>query len=148
MKNPCELANLQAAEFNARTCLWGLNAGAVNLLSGDMTTHPKVAEILRKADVVLVNNQAFTPTLNGKLLNMFLDLKEGAKVVSLKPFVPENQQLSVRNVESMEHQFTQRRHEFFDRSVSWTSNGGTWYIATKDLTALKKFRRSNGLDRA
>lgn len=46
----------------------------------------------------LVNNYAFTPALNDKLSLLFLDLKEGTKIISLKPFVSENFRLTERTV--------------------------------------------------
>lgn len=45
-----------------------------------------------------MNNYAFTPTLNDKLSLLFLDLKEGTKIISLKPFVSENFRLTDRTV--------------------------------------------------
>ncbi|KXL48284.1 hypothetical protein M433DRAFT_159097 [Acidomyces richmondensis BFW] len=146
MKNPCDFARLQAAEFEARTQLWGLDVGSVNLLEGDMTLHPEVPKILQRADVVLVNNQAFTPALNEKLINMFLDLKEGAQVVSLKPFVPEGHKMALRNVDNVVNQFRQEKLQYWSSSVSWSHNGnGSWYVATKDLRPLNEFRRLHNL---
>ncbi|KAF2161302.1 hypothetical protein M409DRAFT_69900 [Zasmidium cellare ATCC 36951] len=145
MKNPCDLAELQAREFPARARLWGLSAGKVNLLRGDFTDHPGIDEVLRRADVVLVNNQAFTPALNDKLCNKFLDLKEGCQVVSLKPFVPEGHKLAMRNIHSVANQLVQRRFEYFSNSVSWTDVGGHYYIATKDRRPMDAFLKSHGL---
>ncbi|KAK1057758.1 Nucleosomal histone H3-Lys79 methylase [Friedmanniomyces endolithicus] len=113
LPTPCELAEMQVQEFRARTQLWGLSTGAVNLLAGDMTTHPSIPALLQRADVVLVNNQAFQPDLNDKLLNMFLDLKPGARVVSLKPFVPVGHKMAMRNVDSVVNQFVQQSFEYF-----------------------------------
>ncbi|KAK0776687.1 Nucleosomal histone H3-Lys79 methylase [Friedmanniomyces endolithicus] len=113
LPTPCELAEMQVQEFRARTQLWGLNTGTVNLLAGDMTTHPSIPALLQRADVVLVNNQAFQPDLNDKLLNMFLDLKPGARVVSLKPFVPVGHKMAMRNVDSVVNQFVQQSFEYF-----------------------------------
>jgi hypothetical protein len=46
----------------------------------------------------LVNNEVFPPSLNVDLTHLFLDLKEGAKIVSLKPFVPETFKMNESNV--------------------------------------------------
>ncbi|KAI6881162.1 DOT1-domain-containing protein [Hortaea werneckii] len=147
MPNPCDLAELQAKEFTARTKLWGLDVGPVNLLRGDMTSHPEVPNILQRADVVLVNNQAFTPALNDKLRDMFLDLKPGAKVVSLKPFRPLGHKIAARNVDSVVNQFVQDQYEYFSDSVSWSYYGNAhWYIATKDLGPLNRFLKDHGMD--
>jgi len=123
--------------------------GQVKLLRGDMTTHPDIPPLLQRADVVLVNNQAFTPELQDKLPVMFLDLKVGCRVISLKPFVPEGHKMAVRNVDSVVNQFVQEKFEYFSDSVSWSHYGnGHYYIATKDLRPLKAFRKKMGLDKA
>ncbi|KAK4632015.1 Histone-lysine N-methyltransferase, H3 lysine-79 specific [Fulvia fulva] len=145
MKNPCDLADLQAKEFPARTGLWGLSAGSVNLIRGDFTDNPRIGEVLQRADIILVNNQAFTPQLNDALINMFLDLKEGAQIVSLKPFVPEGHKIAQRTVSSVVNHFVQKRFEYFSNSVSWTDQGGYYYIATKDRRPLDEFLRENKL---
>ncbi|KAH9845075.1 Histone-lysine N-methyltransferase, H3 lysine-79 specific [Teratosphaeria destructans] len=142
MPNPCDLAELQAAEFKSRAKLWGLDVGSVNLMRGDMTQTPALMPILQRADVILVNNQAFTPQLNDKLLHMFLDLKEGARIVSLKPFVPEGHKIQMRTLDDVKNQFVPKKFEYFSDSVSWSHYGNeNWYIATKDLRPLKEFTR-------
>jgi hypothetical protein len=54
--------------------------------------------IREKLIVQLVNNEVFPSSLNNDLTNMFLDLKDGAKIVSLKPFVPEGFRMNESNV--------------------------------------------------
>lgn len=145
MKNPCDLAEQQAKEFPARTRLWGLSAGEVNLLRGDFTENPRIGELLKRADVVLVNNQAFTPALNNKLRDMFFDLKDGCQVVSLKPFVPDGHKISTRNYSSIANQLIQKRFEYFSGSVSWTDRSGYYYIATKDPGPLMAYMKQHNL---
>jgi [histone H3]-lysine79 N-trimethyltransferase len=139
MKNPCDLAELQAKEFPARAALWGLTAGKANLIRGNFTENTEISAVLQRADVVLVNNQAFTPQLNDVLKNMFLDLKEGAKVASLKPFVSDK--IKARNAWSAENTLVQKKYEYFSGSVSWTNQMGNWYIATKDSRPLQAFQQ-------
>lgn len=145
MDNPCELAELQAKEFPGRCQLWGLKAGKVNLLRGDFTKNDEIAKVLKVADVVLVNNQAFTPDLNAKLRDMFLDLKDGCKVVSLKPFAPEGHKIMLRNLEDPANQYVQQKFEYFSGSVSWTDQSGYYFIATKDSRPLRNFMKEHGL---
>lgn len=145
MPNPCDLAELQAKEFPARAKLWGLNVGAVRLLRGDFTENQEIGAVLKKADVVLVNNQAFTPELNDRLMSMFLDLKEGCQVVSLRPFVPEGHKITMRNADAACNMFVQRRREYFSNSVSWTDRNGSYYYATKDFGPLRAFKKKYGL---
>ena len=145
MKNPCDLAEVQAREFPGRTALWGIRCGSVNLVRGDFTDLPAITPVLQKADVVLVNNQAFTPALNDALVAMFLDLKAGAKIVSLKPFVPEGHKIAMRNLGNPVNSFVQERYEYFSGSVSWTDQSGYYYVAEKDARPLERFMRVNGL---
>ena len=46
----------------------------------------------------LVNNEVFPSSLNIELTYMFLDMKDGAKIVSLKPFEPEVVRMNESNV--------------------------------------------------
>lgn len=145
MKNPCDLAELQAKEFPGRSQLWSIKAGKVNLIRGDFTTNEDIAKVLQRADVVLVNNQAFTPELNDKLRDMFLDLKNGCKVVSLKPFVPEGHKISMRNISSVANLFVQLKFEYFSGSVSWTDQSGNFYVAIKDPRPLERFMKEHSV---
>src|SRR5690606_21739763 len=100
MQNACDLADLQHDEFKSRCLLWGLAPGEVHLTRGDFLNEESILRALRRADVVLINNQAFTPQLNDNLVNHFLDLKEGCQIVSLKSFVPPGHRIQSRNLNS------------------------------------------------
>jgi H3 lysine-79-specific histone-lysine N-methyltransferase len=139
MENACKLAALQQKEFKARCRLWGLAAGEVHLEEGDFLTSTPIISVLKKADVVLVNNQAFTPELNDSLKLLFLDLKEGCQVVSLKPFVPEGHKITDRNRGEITNVFKVDKKEYFSGNVSWTDNMGYYYIQTKDSLLVEAF---------
>ncbi|OQO14374.1 hypothetical protein B0A48_01250 [Cryoendolithus antarcticus] len=145
MPNPCKAAELQKAEFAARTKLWGLSTGKVNLINGSFFDCLEIDEVLKRADVVLVNNQVFSAATNDNLLAKFLDLKEGAKVVSLKPFVPRDHRITKTNMNSMYGMFRTEVHEYFDNSVSWVAYGGEYHVAIKDSSLLRKFGQENGM---
>ncbi|OCK93100.1 DOT1-domain-containing protein [Cenococcum geophilum 1.58] len=142
MQNPCEFANAQAEELKARARLWGLSMGPVNLLTGDFLESPEIDRILQLADVILVNNKVFPQHLNVHLLDKFLDLKEGAKVVSLESFTPGSRQ-GARNEQNPSSLFSEEKHESGTYSVSWAGESVDYYIATKDSTRLLK--RQKGL---
>lgn len=128
MENPCDLADAQLKEFKARCQLWGVKPGKVQLERGDFRKNEGILEVLKRADVVLVNNQAFTPQLNDSLVSMFLDLKSGCKIVSLKSFVHESKSASndvAMNILDVEKLTYPSYH------VSWTDVGGTYCISTK-----------------
>jgi len=128
MENACNLAEAQQKEFLARCRLWGIAPGKVYLEQGDFRKNQKILLALKRADVVLVNNQAFTSQLNDTLVNMFLDLKPGCKIVSLKTFVHDNKiaendvATSILDVEHLTYP---------EEYVSWTSASGTFCISTR-----------------
>jgi H3 lysine-79-specific histone-lysine N-methyltransferase len=126
MENACNLAEEQKKEFAARCRLWGLLPGKVHLERGDFRKSERTLAALKRADVVLVNNQAFTSQLNDNLVNMFLDLKSGCKIVSLKTFVHKNAEndvaSSILDVEELTYP---------EGYVSWTGASGSFCISTR-----------------
>ena len=143
MENACELAELQEKEFNARCRLWGLSAGDIHLERGDFLKNLAILKILQKADVVLVNNQAFTPKLNEDLTNLFLDLKEGAKIVSLKSFVPHGHRITSKNLSAACNRLEVVQKSYFSACVSWTETAGTYFVSTKDSSKVQAFAEKN-----
>ncbi|KAK4231476.1 putative histone-lysine N-methyltransferase, H3 lysine-79 specific [Podospora fimiseda] len=127
-ENACNLAEAQRKEFSARCRLWGLAPGKVHLERGDFTQNERILEALKRADVVLVNNQAFTAGLNDRLVNMFLDLKIGCKIVSLKSFVHDNK-IAENDVASSI--LDVERLTYPEDYVSWTNAGGQFFISTR-----------------
>ena len=137
MPNACKLASQQRTEFEARCRLWGLTTGNITLEQGDFLTNKVIAKVLAKADVILVNNQAFTPTLNESLTNLFLDLKDGAKVVSLRSFAPVGHK-HARNAGAIHNILEVTEKTYYSGCVSWTNASGTYYVATKDSSKMQQ----------
>jgi H3 lysine-79-specific histone-lysine N-methyltransferase len=128
MDNACNLAEAQKKEFAARCRLWGIAPGKVHLERGDFRKSERTLAALKRADVVLVNNQAFTSQLNDHLVNMFLDLKIGCKIVSLKTFVHDNK-IAENDVASS---ILEVEHLTYPENyVSWTGAPGTFCISTR-----------------
>ncbi|KAG0703065.1 S-adenosyl-L-methionine-dependent methyltransferase [Suillus ampliporus] len=77
-----------------------------------------------------------TPTeqsLNEALRPRFLDLKEGAIVVSLKPFVSSlNARVTERNVDDISAIFDVFERPYRSGSVSWGSGGGLYHLHRVD----------------
>ena len=139
MENACELAELQKKEFEARCRLWGLGVGNIHLERGDFLENPVIGDVLRKADVVLVNNQAFTPDLNEALTNLFLDLKEGCLIVSLKSFVPTGHKITARNLNRACNVLEVMEKKYYSNCVSWTDAPGTYFVSKKDSSRIAAF---------
>ena len=143
MEKACDLAELQKIEFTARCRLWGVLVGPMHLERGNFLENPTILKVLQKADVVLVNNQAFTPQLNEDLTNLFLDLKEGAKIVSLKSFVPSGHKISRKNLSAAYNHLDVEEKFYYSAHVSWTDAPGTYYVSTKDSARVKEFAELN-----
>ncbi|KAK3078960.1 hypothetical protein LTS18_006102, partial [Coniosporium uncinatum] len=139
MPNPARLARLQEKEFKARCRRWGLKPGFVKLIEDDFTRNAEMDALMKRADVLLINNKAFSTDLNQNLLYKFLDLKEGARIVSLKSFVPDNWKISEANTHDPRNLIPTRRKEYFSGSVSWTDAGGEWFVATKTDVHIRAF---------
>ncbi|KAF2190237.1 histone-lysine N-methyltransferase [Zopfia rhizophila CBS 207.26] len=130
MDTPASFANKQADELRARAKLWNISLGPITLLHGDFLESPEIDSVLPRADVILVNNKVFPQKLNGALLDKFLDLKEGCKVVSLESFGGGGKQ-GVRNEQSIANLFDEERYDSGTYSVSWAGESVEYFIATK-----------------
>jgi [histone H3]-lysine79 N-trimethyltransferase len=136
LPEPANVARNMLEHLKVRCRMWGLRFGEVELEEGNMLQSRRVDELIPKADVVLVDNKVFEESceyfsvfppvvelMNGFLVNealrpKFLDLKEGAIVISLKPFVSSlNARVTERNVSltsaptSRVSRFAGRRHQ-------------------------------------
>jgi len=139
MENACDLAALQQTEFNARCRLWGLAVGDMHLERGDFLENQEIGKVLKRADVILVNNQAFTPELNEALTSLFLDAKEGCRIVSLKSFVPSGHKITSRNLYRACNVLQVTEKRYFSSCVSWTDAPGTYYVSVKDSSRVEAF---------
>ncbi|KAJ3474613.1 hypothetical protein NLI96_g12364 [Meripilus lineatus] len=125
------IAREQLEQFKTRCRMWGVRMGDVELEEGDMLKSKRVDELIAKADVVLINNKVFEGALNEAIKPKFLDLKEGAMVVSLQSFVTTGRG-SERNINDISAIFKHYTKEYYSGSVSWGSGGGQYYIHEVD----------------
>lgn len=130
MENACNLAEVQKKEFTERCRLWGVAPGEVHLERGDFRCNTAIQEVVKRADVVLVNNQAFTSQLNDDLVRMFLDFKPGCKIVSLKSFVYDHK--SSHNINDVGSTILDVEILTYPEGyVSWTGAAGRFCISTR-----------------
>jgi H3 lysine-79-specific histone-lysine N-methyltransferase len=78
--------------------------------------------------------------VNQQLRPKFLDLKEGAILISLKPFVAPNARLTARNIDDMSAIFDVSERRYHSGHVSWGSSGGHYYIHRVDRTGYAQDR--------
>ncbi|KAF7335840.1 Histone-lysine N-methyltransferase, H3 lysine-79 specific [Mycena sanguinolenta] len=142
---PAGIAQRMVTNFQARCQMWGVKVGEIELEEGDMLQSARVNELIAVADVVLVDNKAFEPILNEQLKPKFLELKEGAYVVSLLPFVHSlNPRITERNkctqVDDVSAIFDVTKRTYHSGSISWGNNGGTYYIHRVNRKEYASFR--------
>ena len=80
--------------------------------------------------------------MNENLRPKFLDLKEGAIVISLKPFAPPTSSLRIteRNVDDMSSIFDVRVGRYRSGDVSWSGGDGVYYLHRVDREGYAKSR--------
>ncbi|GAB5593563.1 Nucleosomal histone H3-Lys79 methylase [Umbelopsis nana] len=139
METPCKLAKLQLKEYATRMRAWQLPSGNIRIRLGNFLESPEIHQALKRADVILVNNYAFDSNQNQALCHLFLDLKEGAQIISLKSFVPIGHKLTERTAHAPESILRVKKYPYYTEAVSWTHNGGTYYISTVDRGPVQRF---------
>lgn len=73
----------------------------------------------------LQNNYAFSPATSQKLLTLFLELPDGAQIISLRPLFHKSARKRADSLEAILDQGPKR--SFGTGSVSWTHQGGNYY---------------------
>ncbi|KAI0641200.1 S-adenosyl-L-methionine-dependent methyltransferase [Trametes meyenii] len=141
--DPACIGRSQLEQFQMRCKMWGVRPGEVELEEGDMLLSAKVDKLVKEADVVLVNNKVFDHKLNEALRQKFLDLKEGAVVVSLTCLMgsvratarntisrerSSSPALKERNLDDIGEIFTVTSRPYYAGSVSWGNGGGDYFL--------------------
>jgi H3 lysine-79-specific histone-lysine N-methyltransferase len=154
---PAKLAETFKDDFHKRCSMWSVHMAEVELVHGDMLASPRVQQLLQVADVVLVNNKVFGAELNGQIRPMFLELKEGAQVVSLEPFVSHrDSRVTDRNIDDLGSILTVvKKVTEDDEAFSWSGKQGEYWLHTIDREGYKRVldrfesgRRKNQNDRS
>ncbi|KAH8918166.1 DOT1-domain-containing protein, partial [Atractiella rhizophila] len=140
LSSTASLGSLQVEEARKRWKMWGVRGGQVEAREDDIVTSESLGEVMQRADVILCNNQVFSATLNRSIADRFLDLREGAMIVSLQPFKATDFKLSLYKCNSVEAILMQSPPlEYAKQHVSWTDKAGTYFIAKVDRQELRQF---------
>jgi len=84
---PADYANPMGHEFSRRMGVYGKEHAPFTLIKGNfLDLHDLPDELLQSVDVCFVNNVAFESSLNRSLMDRFMVMKPGARVVSLVSF--------------------------------------------------------------
>ena len=103
----------------------------------------------------LVNNEVFPSSLNHDLTHLFLELRDGATVVSLKPFQPEGFRLNDSNVsDHLPKRLTTQcdsfaailrltAHDYQNDWVSWKSGADKYYVQVIDRSLRERYDKDS-----
>ena len=116
----------------------------MRLYHGDFLQHAPLATLLNAVDVVFVNNYIFDADTNTQLMQLFISLKAGARVVSFKSFAPHKNRVTEHNADDPAAIFHVAKHTYQrNDGVSWTETPMDYYVQTVDRTRLKTFQESS-----
>jgi hypothetical protein len=104
-----------------------------------LTINEYVREVINESRLIFINNYAFGAEVDHQLKLRFLDMLEGAIIVSSKPFCPLNFRLNDRNLNDIGSILNIAEFEPLNGSVSWTPNPVSYYFQRIDRTLLEKY---------
>jgi hypothetical protein len=138
LERPYMYATRLLPELERRVAAYARTLGRVRLFRGDFLQHPALAALINAVDVVFCNNYVFESETNEALLRLLLSLKNGARVVSFRPFAPVGQRLTEHNADSPAALFAVAKHTYLRTDgVSWAETQMDYYVHTVDRTRLR-----------
>ncbi|KAI0247565.1 histone methylation protein DOT1-domain-containing protein [Lactifluus subvellereus] len=152
MEKSAEIACEQRAQMMMCARMWGVRMDDVELEHANMLDGACVNGLMACADVILVNNKVFGESL-GMVVNeatrpKFLDLKEGALVISLELFVAGGRHAVTEcNVDDISAILDVSAHDGHSMDVSWTSGAGKFYVHRVDRAGYSMPTHARNLKR-
>uniref|UniRef100_A0A8C8HKB2 Histone-lysine N-methyltransferase, H3 lysine-79 specific n=1 Tax=Oncorhynchus tshawytscha TaxID=74940 RepID=A0A8C8HKB2_ONCTS len=130
---PATYAESMDKEFKRWMKWYGKKHGDYTLERGDFLSEVWKDRIANTS-VIFVNNFAFGPEVDHQLKERFANMKEGAKIVSSKPFAPLNFRINSRNLSDIGTIMRVVELSPLRGSVSWTGKPVSYYLHTIDRT--------------
>ena len=132
----------RAVEMDRLFKLWmdwyGKKYSPYVLHQGDFLA-PEHRKTISESTIVFVNNFAFGPEVDHHLKERFADLKDGARIVSSKPFCPLNFRITERNLSDIGTIMHVSVMDPLKGSVSWTDKPVSYYLHQIDSSKLERY---------
>ncbi|XP_041695469.1 histone-lysine N-methyltransferase, H3 lysine-79 specific isoform X2 [Coregonus clupeaformis] len=138
---PATYAESMDEEFKRWMKWYGKKHGEYTLERGDFLSEVWKDRIANTS-VIFVNNFAFGPEVDHQLKERFANMKEGAKIVSSKPFAPLHFRINSRNLSDIGTIMRVVELSPLRGSVSWTGKPVSYYLHTIDRTILENYFHS------
>ncbi|QLL30760.1 hypothetical protein HG536_0A05750 [Torulaspora globosa] len=131
MSNASALTELQNEELIKRCKLAGLKLSPLEFsLRKSFVNNDRVDELIPQSDVILINNFLFDSDMNREVEKIIQNVKVGCKIITLKNLRPCGYTINFFNLDSILNRLRVERFELKEGSVSWTHNGGEYFIST------------------
>lgn len=131
MEAASELTEIQMREYSNRCKLFGFKQSKIDYsLRKSFINNEKVESLIPECDVLLVNNFLFDGKLNYEVTKLLQKTKVGCKIISLKNIRASGYTLDTVNIESVLNRLEVKKYRLDNNSVSWTHNGGEYFIST------------------
>ncbi|CAF0941917.1 unnamed protein product [Rotaria sp. Silwood1] len=135
-ETPATYARAMAEEFRFWMRWYGKRYSEFQLEQGDFLIHPKIDERIKEADVIFANNYVFGSTVNHELKVKFMNMKDGAKIVSSREFCSETFRLNDRTKNDLGAVMHVTKPEEFLGKVSWSDKCVQYYLHVIDHSKL------------
>lgn len=131
MSGASALTELQNDELVKRCKLAGLKLSPLEFsLRKSFVNNDRVTELIPQSDVILINNFLFDNEMNREVEKIIQNVKVGCKIITLKNLRPCGYTINFFNLDSILNRLQVERFELSEGSVSWTHNGGEYFIST------------------
>ncbi|XP_076356018.1 histone-lysine N-methyltransferase, H3 lysine-79 specific-like [Tachypleus tridentatus] len=135
---PTHYAEAMDRHFRFWMKWYGKTHGEYKLVKGDFLADEHRDAIVN-ASLVFVNNFAFGPTVDHMLKERFADLRDGARIVSSKPFCHLNFRITDRTMSDIGTIMHVKEITPIKGSVSWTGKPVSYFLHTIDRTKLEHY---------
>ncbi|CAF3404572.1 unnamed protein product [Rotaria sp. Silwood1] len=136
---PATYARAMADEFRSWMRWYGKQYSEFQLEQGDFLTHTMIDERIKEADVIFVNNYVFGARVNHELKVKFMNMKDGAKIVSSREFCPETFRLNDRTKNDLGAVMHVKKPDEFLGKVSWSDKSVQYYLHVIDHSKLAHY---------
>ncbi|KAJ3767160.1 histone methylation protein DOT1-domain-containing protein [Lentinula raphanica] len=134
-KEVADLGQLFIQEFKMRSSFVGVTPGEIEFENGDMCASARAVEVLKQADVVLVNNKLFGGELTEKLKTLLLNMRVGSVVICTQSLTlcgtTRSGACRGRGGDDFIDKFRSETMRYEENWVSWTGSAGEYFWLTK-----------------
>ncbi|CAF1267100.1 unnamed protein product, partial [Didymodactylos carnosus] len=136
---PAKYAEAMETEFRFWMRWYGKRFSDFQLERGDFLLHEKINDRIKEADVIFVNNFVFGANVDHELKLKFMNMKDGAKIVSSKEFCSIDFRLNDRTKNDIGAVMHVSKPDELYGKVSWSDKSVHYFLHMIDHKKLAKY---------